>query len=125
MGKEDLTLDDAIESEGKMHSSWVASFALTAATEGIGAQVKAPLLKRLDLSFPLKLVVVLISLTFFRHRNRKLSAAEDPQEFEINPGLEAKVVDDSYRLKFLANTECVFSSFSLFYRRTEKFSILV
>ena len=41
-----MTLDDAYGSEEKMHSSWVASFALTSATEGVGAQVKAPLLKR-------------------------------------------------------------------------------
>lgn len=46
LGKEDLTLDDAYGSSAKMHSSWVASFALMSATEGVGAQVKAPLLKR-------------------------------------------------------------------------------
>lgn len=34
-----------------------------------------------------------------------LSAAEDPQEFDLTPGLEAKVVDDSYKLSFVANTE--------------------
>lgn len=46
LGKEDLTLDDAYGDDEKMHASWVASFALTSATEGVGAQVKAPLLKR-------------------------------------------------------------------------------
>jgi paired amphipathic helix protein Sin3a len=46
LGKEDLTLDDAYGSEEKMHASWVASYALTSSTEGVGAQVKAPLLKR-------------------------------------------------------------------------------
>ncbi|KAK4705607.1 paired amphipathic helix protein Sin3a, partial [Phenoliferia sp. Uapishka_3] len=83
LGKEDLTLDDAHGSNGKMHSSWVASFALTSATEGIGAHVKAPLLKR----------------------NRMLSASEDPQEFDLTTGLEAKVAEDSYQLAFVANTE--------------------
>ncbi|KAI5481648.1 paired amphipathic helix protein Sin3a [Pseudohyphozyma bogoriensis] len=83
LGKEDLTLDDSYGSEEKMHSSWVASFALTSSTEGVGAQVKAPLLKR----------------------NRMLAAAEDPQEFDLTPGLEAKVSDDSYQLLFVANTE--------------------
>ncbi|KAM0754488.1 hypothetical protein T439DRAFT_296832 [Meredithblackwellia eburnea MCA 4105] len=83
LGKEDLTLDDSYGSEEKMHASWVASYALTPATEGVGAQVKAPLLKR----------------------NRMRSAAEDPQEFDLQPGLEAKVVEDSYQLHFVANTE--------------------
>lgn len=46
LGKEDLTLDDAYGSEEKMHASWVASYALTSTTEGVGAKVKAPLLKR-------------------------------------------------------------------------------
>ena len=46
LGKEDLTLDDAYGSEEKMHASWVSSYALTSSTEGVGAQVKAPLLKR-------------------------------------------------------------------------------
>lgn len=46
LGKEDLTLDDAYGSDEKMHASWLASYALTSATEGVGAQVKAPLLKR-------------------------------------------------------------------------------
>lgn len=46
LGREDLTIDDCYGSKAKMHSSWVASFALMAATEGVGAQVKAPLLKR-------------------------------------------------------------------------------
>lgn len=49
--REDLTLDDAYGDEAKMHASWVASFALTSATEGIGAQVQAPLLKRLALFY--------------------------------------------------------------------------
>lgn len=46
LGKDDLTLDDAYGSEQKMHSSWVASYALMSATEGVGARVDAPLLKR-------------------------------------------------------------------------------
>ncbi|TNY18897.1 hypothetical protein DMC30DRAFT_354754 [Rhodotorula diobovata] len=46
LGKEDLTLGDAHDSEAKMHQSWLASFQLTSPSEGIGAQVKAPLLKR-------------------------------------------------------------------------------
>lgn len=56
LGKDDLTLDDAYGSEAKMHASWVASYALTAATEGVGAHVKAPLLKRYVLS-----VILLVS----------------------------------------------------------------
>ncbi|BGP01202.1 hypothetical protein NBRC10513v2_002153 [Rhodotorula toruloides] len=83
LGKEDLTMDDAYESEAKMHQSWLASFALTTPSEGIGAQVKAPLLKR----------------------NRVLSANEDPQEFDLLPGLEAKVSESGYKLFFVANTE--------------------
>ncbi|BGP23232.1 paired amphipathic helix protein Sin3a [Rhodotorula toruloides] len=83
LGKEDLTMDDAYESEAKMHQSWLASFALTSPSEGIGAQVKAPLLKR----------------------NRVLSASEDPQEFDLLPGLEAKVFGSGYKLFFVANTE--------------------
>lgn len=106
LGKEDLTLDDAYGNEAKMHESWVASFALTSATEGIGAQVKVPLLKRF---VRLALAVAGLSLTFFVSRNRMLSAAEDPQEFDLAPGLEAKVNDDSYQLSFVANTECVLS----------------
>ncbi|GAA5824019.1 hypothetical protein JCM3770_004993, partial [Rhodotorula araucariae] len=46
LGKEDLTLDDAHSSEAKMHQSWLASFQLASPSEGIGALVKAPLLKR-------------------------------------------------------------------------------
>lgn len=53
LGKEDLTMDDAYESEAKMHQSWLASFALTSPSEGIGAQVKAPLLKRCALALSL------------------------------------------------------------------------
>lgn len=34
-----------------------------------------------------------------------LSEAEDPQEFDIMPGLEAKVAADGYQLHFVANTE--------------------
>ncbi|GAA5821484.1 hypothetical protein JCM11251_004645 [Rhodosporidiobolus azoricus] len=82
--KEDLSLDDAFASDpSKMHQSWLASYALASPSEGIGAQVKAPLLKR----------------------NRVLSAAEDPQDFDLSPGLEAKVSSTGYRLFFVANTE--------------------
>lgn len=83
LGKEDLTLDDAYGSDEKMHASWVASYALTSATEGVGAHVKAPLLKR----------------------NRTLSEAEDPQTFALTPGLEARVGEKAYQLHFVANTE--------------------
>lgn len=34
-----------------------------------------------------------------------LSAAEDPQEFDLTPGLEVTVASDSYELKFVAKTE--------------------
>ncbi|BGP46609.1 hypothetical protein JCM10450v2_002456 [Rhodotorula kratochvilovae] len=81
LGKEDLTLDDAHSSEAKMHQSWLASFQLTSPSEGIGALAKAPLLKR----------------------NRVLSAAEDPQEFDLAAGLEAKERD--YRLFWVKGTE--------------------
>lgn len=37
-------------------------------------------------------------------RNRKL-AKEDPPEFDITLGLEAKFTEDSYQLQFVANTE--------------------
>ncbi|GJN87300.1 hypothetical protein Rhopal_000248-T1 [Rhodotorula paludigena] len=83
LGKEDLTLDDAHASEAKLHQSWLASFMLTSPSEGIGAQVKAPLLKR----------------------NRMLSAAEDPQDFTLSTSLEAKVSEDAYQLFFVAGTE--------------------
>lgn len=46
LGKEDLTLDDAHGSEVKLHQSWLASYVLVSPSEGIGAPVKAPLLKR-------------------------------------------------------------------------------
>lgn len=46
LGKEDLTLDDAFGSEAKLHQSWLASYVLVSPSEGIGAPVKAPLLKR-------------------------------------------------------------------------------
>lgn len=36
-----------------------------------------------------------------------LSANEDPQEFDLLPGLEAKVSESGYKLFFVANTECV------------------
>lgn len=49
-----------------------------------------------------KLTCTDISRSF---RNRVLSAAEDPQEFVLTPGLEIKVATDSYQLKFVANTE--------------------
>ncbi|KAK4050893.1 hypothetical protein OIO90_004869 [Microbotryomycetes sp. JL221] len=83
LGKEDLTLDDAYGSDEKRHVSWVASYALTSATEGVGAQVKAPFLKR----------------------NRALVDEYDSQEFVMSPGLEAKVVSNDYVLHFVANTE--------------------
>ncbi|KPV76505.1 uncharacterized protein RHOBADRAFT_52502 [Rhodotorula graminis WP1] len=81
LGKEDLTLDDAHQSEAKLHQSWLASFQLTSPSEGIGAQVKAPLLKR----------------------NRVLCAAEDPQEFDLAPGLQAK--ERAYRLLWVKGSE--------------------
>ncbi|GAA5892975.1 hypothetical protein JCM8208_004141 [Rhodotorula glutinis] len=81
LGKEDLTLDDAHQSEAKLHQSWLASFQLTSPSEGIGAQVKAPLLKR----------------------NRVLCAAEDPQEFDLALGLQAK--ERSYRLFWVKGSE--------------------
>ncbi|GAA5851400.1 hypothetical protein JCM9279_001054, partial [Rhodotorula babjevae] len=81
LGKEDLTLDDAHQSEAKLHQSWLASFQLTSPSEGIGAQVKAPLLKR----------------------NRVLCAAEDPQEFDLAPGLQAK--ERAYRLFWVKGSE--------------------
>ncbi|GAA5858256.1 hypothetical protein JCM1840_001116 [Sporobolomyces johnsonii] len=85
LGKEDLTLDDAYGSDAKMHQSWIASYALTSPSEGIGAQVKAPLLKR----------------------NRALAAAaEDPeQQLDLSPGLEVKVPSGGYQLFFVARTE--------------------
>lgn len=85
LGKEDLTLDDAYGSDEKMHASWVASYALTSATEGVGAHVRAPLLKR----------------------SRTLSEEQDPQTFDISPGLEARVGEKGYKLHFVANTEYV------------------
>ncbi|SCZ98892.1 BZ3500_MvSof-1268-A1-R1_Chr3-1g05689 [Microbotryum saponariae] len=84
LGREDLTLDDSDDPlEYQLHRSWIASYPLTSATEGVGAKVKAPLLKR----------------------NRMLSASEDPQEFDLLPGLEAKIVAGNYQLKFVAGTE--------------------
>jgi paired amphipathic helix protein Sin3a len=46
LGKEDLTLDEANFSEERLYQSWIASYALTSPSEGIGARVHAPLLKR-------------------------------------------------------------------------------
>ncbi|SCV74211.1 BQ2448_6643 [Microbotryum intermedium] len=84
LGREDLTLDESKDPlEDQLHRSWIASYPLTSATEGVGAKVKAPLLKR----------------------NRMLSASEDPQEFDLLPELEAKLVADNYQLKFVAGTE--------------------
>ena len=83
LGKEDLTLDDAHQSARRLHSSWVASYALPSATEGVGAQVTAPVLKR----------------------NRVLAGAEEAPEVELLPGLEARVSGDSYQLLFVAGTE--------------------
>ncbi len=87
LGKEDLTLDDAHADPRRLHSSWVASYALPSATEGVGAQVTAPVLKR----------------------NKALvaSAEEDKGagEVELVPGLEARVAGDSYQLLFVAGTE--------------------
>ncbi|KAK4053505.1 hypothetical protein OIV83_001673 [Microbotryomycetes sp. JL201] len=85
LAKEDLTLDDAYGSDSKRHVSWVASYALTSATEGVGAQVKAPFLKR----------------------NRALVDEHDPRDFVMTPGLEAKVASGDYVLHFVANTEQV------------------
>ncbi|KAM0788552.1 hypothetical protein ACM66B_001678 [Microbotryomycetes sp. NB124-2] len=83
LAKEDLTMDDAYGSDSKRHVSWVASYALTSATEGVGAQVKAPFLKR----------------------NRALVDEHDPRDFVMVPVLEAKVASDEYVLHFVANTE--------------------
>lgn len=83
LGKEDLTLDDAFGSEAKLHQSWLASYVLVSPSEGIGAPVKAPLLKR----------------------NRNVTATEEPPAFEIVPGLEAKVGEKGYQLRFVAGTE--------------------
>ncbi|GAA5976417.1 hypothetical protein JCM10908_005492 [Rhodotorula pacifica] len=83
LGKEDLTLDDAHGSETKLHQSWLASYVLVSPSEGIGAPVKAPLLKR----------------------NRNVSATKEPPAFEIVPGLEAKVGEKGYQLRFVAGTE--------------------
>ncbi|GAA5862618.1 hypothetical protein JCM3774_001079 [Rhodotorula dairenensis] len=83
LGKEDLTLDDAHGSEVKLHQSWLASYVLVSPSEGIGAPVKAPLLKR----------------------NRNVTATEEPPAFEILPGLEAKVGEKGYQLRFVAGTE--------------------
>lgn len=77
---------------------------LTSPSEGIGAQVKAPLLKRYGR------VSCLSShqrLTCSLRRNRMLSAAEDPQDFTLSTSLEAKVSEDAYQLFFVAGTECV------------------
>ncbi|GAA5907361.1 hypothetical protein JCM6882_002816 [Rhodosporidiobolus microsporus] len=83
LAKHDPTLEGAYGSDpSKMHQAWLASYALASPSEGIGAQVKAPLLKR----------------------NRVLSAAEDPQDFDLSPGLEAKVSSQGYQLFFVANT---------------------
>jgi hypothetical protein len=46
-------------------------------------------------------------LTMFTSRNRLVSAAEDPQDFDLATGLEAKVFEGGYQLFFSANTECV------------------
>ncbi|GAA6028090.1 hypothetical protein JCM8097_001866 [Rhodosporidiobolus ruineniae] len=86
LAKEDQTLDDDASfatDPKRLHQAWLASFALTSPSEGIGAQVKAPLLRR----------------------NRITSAAEDPQEFDLSPGLEAKVSTSGYQLSFVARTE--------------------
>lgn len=48
---------------------------------------------------------VLTCYTLFR--NRSASSEEEPPAFEIVPGLEAKVAERGYRLRFVAGTECV------------------
>ncbi|GAA5991337.1 hypothetical protein JCM5350_006988 [Sporobolomyces pararoseus] len=84
LGKEDLTLDEANFSEERFYQSWIASYALTSPSEGIGARVKAPLLKR----------------------NRALvSEEEETEDLDLSPGLEVKVRSGEYRLLFVANTE--------------------
>ena len=84
LNKEDLTLDDSYASESKMLKSWIASYSLTSPTEGIGAHVDAPLLSR--------------------NRNLEEEVIEDG-DFDIVNRMEAKVVNETYKLLFVANTE--------------------
>ncbi|GAA6061549.1 hypothetical protein JCM10212_001081, partial [Sporobolomyces blumeae] len=85
LAKEDLTLDEAYKSDEKLYQSWLASYALTSPSEGIGARVKAPLLKR--------------------NRAQADEQEEEADDLELSPGLEVKVQTGGYRLFFVAKTE--------------------
>lgn len=104
LGKEDLTLDDAHGSDVKLHQSWLASYVLVSPSEGIGAPVKAPLLKRYGISIALRSFLCVCADNMIR-RNRSVSSTEEPPAFEIVPGLEAKVDERGYKLRFVAGTE--------------------
>lgn len=80
--REDLTMDDAVGSPDKTFQSYLASYALTSATEGIGSEVKAPLLKR----------------------NRAKADLSEAM-IEVTPALDARVAPESYRLRFAAHAE--------------------
>ncbi|GAA5916036.1 uncharacterized protein JCM6883_001977 [Sporobolomyces salmoneus] len=84
LGKEDLTLDEANFSEERLYQSWIASYALTSPSEGIGARVQAPLLKR---------------------NRAQVSEEEETDDLALSPGLQVKVRSGEYRLLFVANTE--------------------
>ncbi|GAA6009510.1 hypothetical protein JCM11491_003584 [Sporobolomyces phaffii] len=90
--KDDFTLDEANVSEERLYQSWIASYALTAPSEGIGARVRAPLLKR---------------------NRAQVSEEEETDNLDLSPGLEVKVRSGEYRLMFVAKTE------DYLYRRRE------
>ncbi|GAA5841758.1 hypothetical protein JCM3766R1_005173 [Sporobolomyces carnicolor] len=84
LGREDLTLDEANVSKERLYQSWIASYALTPPSEGIGAHVHAPLLKR---------------------NRAQVSEEEETEDLDLSPGLEVKVRSGEYRLLFVASTE--------------------
>ncbi|CDZ97936.1 Histone deacetylase complex, SIN3 component [Phaffia rhodozyma] len=88
LGKDDLTLDDAITAEQKW-KAYLASFILTHPTEGLPARVKQPFLKR---------------------NMQTLASPPSPSTGYIaESGLEIKVCIGSYKLFFVPDTEDFFS----------------
>lgn len=90
LGKGDFTLDEANLSPERLYQSWIASYALTSPSETVGAQVKAPLLRR----------------------NRShVSEEEETDDPVISRGLQVRVRTGRYRLSFVPKSE------DYFYRR--------